>query len=215
MRTVVRHHVKTRNLRVQEIRRRRLFRPVQKFFAIDDLQDAALIGAVAEIDAVTLRSRRHHAVQRHRYRPVRAGLLPRQTKVADEHRVGRIGEVVDLGHAVGAPTGHTGDEVSNAGVAFPPAFMCSLQILDHGGQQRRFGRIGHIPDFMGGIAKHPQHVPLALDALGQRIAATHAHHLRAALFCLAGLSRNMRQLHRLFRIGHINNRGAVVLGLAV
>src|ERR1700755_775670 len=45
-------HRQPRDFRPAEIIRRRLFRSVEKFFAIDDLQKAALVGAVSEIDAI-------------------------------------------------------------------------------------------------------------------------------------------------------------------
>ena len=103
--------------------RRRLLRAVEQLLAVDDLQDAALVGAVAEVDAVALRAGRDHAVQFGRHRAGRAGLLAGQAEVADVHRLGRIAEIVDLRHAAGAPVRHAGNEIGNAGVAFPPALV--------------------------------------------------------------------------------------------
>jgi hypothetical protein len=75
--------IASRDLRIAQILRRRLLRPVEQLLAVDDLQDAALVGAVAEIDAVALRPGRDRPVQFGRHRAGRAGLLAGQAEIAD------------------------------------------------------------------------------------------------------------------------------------
>ena len=112
------------NLRVEQVGVRRLLRSVQELIAIHNLHDAVAIGAVAEVDAIAARAGGHGAVQfGWNRRPGRSGLLPRQAEVANEHRMGRIAEIIDLRHAANAPAGHAGDKVGDAGVAFPPALV--------------------------------------------------------------------------------------------
>ena len=96
-----------------------------------------------------------------------ARLLADQTEVADEHRLGRVRQVVDLRHAVGAPLRVARHQVGDAGVALPEVLVRALEALDDGRQQRRLGRVGHVPDFVRLVAEHAQHVELALVALGQ------------------------------------------------
>ena len=46
--------------------------------------------------------------------------------------MGRIAQVIDLHHAHGAPIGHAGNQVGNAGVAFPPALVSVAEVAaDH------------------------------------------------------------------------------------
>src|SRR5438105_3734976 len=52
VRTVHRRQVETRDLRAQQILRRRLLRALQQLLAIDDLQHAVGVGAIAEVDAI-------------------------------------------------------------------------------------------------------------------------------------------------------------------
>ena len=58
-------------------------RAVQQFLAVDDLQHAALVGAIGEIDAVALRPRRERAMQFGRHRSGGAGLLSGQAELSD------------------------------------------------------------------------------------------------------------------------------------
>src|SRR5262249_61268174 len=59
----LRHHGELAHHRIAQVLRRRLLRAVEQLVAIDDLQHAALVGAVAEIDAVALRAGRDRAVR--------------------------------------------------------------------------------------------------------------------------------------------------------
>jgi len=128
VRTIGRHHVEFAHHRVAQVGSGRLLRTVQKFFAVDDLHDAALVGAVAEIDAVALRPGRDHPVQIGRNGAGRAGLLADQTEIANFNGLGRIAEIDHLGHAPRAPVFDAGDKVGNSGVALPPAFVGVLKI---------------------------------------------------------------------------------------
>ena len=58
VRAVERHHVEPTHNRIAQVLRRRLLRTVEKLFTIDDLQHAALVGAIAEVDPVALRAGR-------------------------------------------------------------------------------------------------------------------------------------------------------------
>ena len=99
VRAGVRREIEPGDLRIHQIRVGGILRSVQQLVAIDDLHDAVAAGAVAEVDAIALRSRRDRAVQIGRHRTGRAGLLSRQAEVADEHRLRGIAQVVDLRHA--------------------------------------------------------------------------------------------------------------------
>jgi len=147
-----RRHHQPRHLGRREIGRRRLFRPFEQLFRVDDLQDAALVGAVAEIDAVALRPGRNRPMQVGRHRAGGARLLADQAEVADLHRVLRIGEIVDLRHALGAPVGRAADQEGDAGVALPPALVRVLQSVD-AGHQHGLGGFGDVPDLMRLAAK--------------------------------------------------------------
>src|SRR6266571_4525520 len=92
----------------KQILRRRLMRPGEQLRAVDDLQNARLVGAVAEVDAVALRPGGDRAVQLGRHRAARSRLLPREAEIADEFRLRRIRQVEDLGHAPDAPVGQAG-----------------------------------------------------------------------------------------------------------
>ncbi len=106
----------------RQVRRRRLLRALQQLLAVDDLQHAAGAAAIAEIDAVLV-DHRDRTMQIGRHRAGRARLLAGQAEVADLHRLRRVLEIVDLGHALGAPAGHGGDEIGNAGLALPPVLV--------------------------------------------------------------------------------------------
>ena len=157
-----RRHRHPRDLRQTQIVRRRLLRPVDQLVAVDDLQEAALVGAVAEIDPVALRAGRDRAVQFGRHRAGRARLLAGQAEIADLHRMGGIAEVVDLGHAPGAPVRRAGDQEGDAGVAFPPVLVGVLEAAEPR-DQYRIGGIGDVPDFMGLAAEGAQHIDRVAD----------------------------------------------------
>ena len=196
-----------------QIVRRRLLRPVEEFFAVDDLQEAALVGAVTEIDPVARGPRRDRAVQFGRHRAGRAGLLAGQAEIPDLDGMRGIAEIIDLRHAAGAPVRVARDEEGNAGVAFPPVLVGVLQAAD-AADQHWIGGIGDVPDLMAFAAEGAQHVDGIAIALRQVLAVADAHHLRAAGFIFALLARQMAQIFRLRGIGDVDDRGAVRLGLA-
>ena len=185
---------------------------MQQLVAIDDLQDAALAAAVAEIDPVELRHR-DRPVQLGRHRSGRARLLAGQAEVANLHRMGRIAEIVNLGHPLDAPARHRRDQVADAGVAFPPGLVRVLVVAADLRQERRLGRIGDVPDLVTLGAEGAQHVELAAVGFRQARARAHPHHLGAAAFGAALGARNVLEIFRMRRIGHVDDRGAVELGL--
>ena len=206
-------HRQPRDFRIAKIVRRRLLRPVDQLVAVDDLQEAALVGAVAEIDAVALRAERDRPVQFGRHRAGRARLLAGQAEIPDLDGMRGIGEVVDLRHAAGAPVRRAGDQEGDAGVAFPPALVGVLQAADPR-DQHGIGGIGDVPDLMRLAAEGAQHVDRVAVALGQRLAVADPHHLRAAALVFSGLPGNVVQIFRVRGIGDVDDRGAVRLGLA-
>src|SRR5262249_21423265 len=97
-------------------------------------------------------------------------------------------------HAPHPPAFDAGHEISDAGIAFPRALMAVFQAFHDLGQQRGLGRIGDVPNFMRTAAEDPQHIGLARIALGQRLAVTDAHHLRATLLIMALQPWNVREV---------------------
>ena len=188
-------HRQPRDLGIAQIVRRRLLRAVEQLVAIDDLQHAALVGAVAEIDAVALRAGRDRPVQFGRHRAGRARLLAGQAEVADLHGMRGIAEVVDLRHAAGAPVRRARHQIGDAGVAFPPALVRVLQAAEPR-DQHGIGGIGDVPDLMRLAAEGAQHVDRVGIALGQCLAVADAHHLRAAALVFSLLPGNVMQIFR-------------------
>ncbi len=141
----------------------------------------------------------------------RSRLLPGQAEIADEDRIRRVGEVVHLGHAPHAPAFEPGDEVGDAAVALPPVLVSALQALDDRGEQARLRRVGHVPDFVRGVAEGAKEVHLALVALGQLAAVAHADHLCPARLRQSRLAGNVSEVAGFLGIGHIEDRSAVVL----
>ncbi len=98
-------------------------------------------------------------------------------------------------------------------VAFPPVLVGVLQPAEPC-DQHRIGGIGDVPDLMRLAAEGAQHVDRIAIALRQVLAVADPHHLGAAGFIFACLPRNVMQIFRMRRIGHVDDRGAVRLGLA-
>src|SRR3954470_7819651 len=140
-------HHELADFRIAQILWRRLLRAFQELLTIDDLQNAALAAAVAEINAVD-GWHRDRPMQLGRHRAGGARLLTRQAEIADLHRLRRIAEIVDFGHALDAPARHTRDDVGNAGVAFPPALVRVAIVAADRGDPHRIGAIGDVPDFV-------------------------------------------------------------------
>ena len=157
---------------------------------------------------------RDHAVQIGRHRAGRAGLLADQAEVADFHRLRRIAEIEHLGHAARRASLHAGDEVGDAGVAFPPALVRVLEVPAHARDEARACRIGDVPDLVALAAERAQQIDLVGIALRQRLAVADAHHLRRRPARKPFLAGNVGEVFRLRRIGHVDDRGAVELGLA-
>src|SRR5262249_11018643 len=142
VRPVEGQHVELTDDRIAQVLRRRLLGTVQKLFAVDDLQRAAFVGAVAELHAFARRAGRNRPVHLGRHRAGGSGLLSNQAEVTDMNRRRWIAEVEDLGHALYPPAFDAGHEISDASVAFPPALMGVLQPFDDLGHMR-CGRANH------------------------------------------------------------------------
>src|SRR5262249_35286756 len=161
MRALQRRHVELADHRIAQVLRSRLPRPGQKLFPIDDLQHAALVGAIAEIDTVAARAGRDHAVQLGGHGAARPRLLARETVFANLYRLGGVAEIVALGHAARAPARHAGNKVGNSGVAFPPALVRVLEIPAYARDQARALRPGHVPYLVTLPAEGTQKIGLA------------------------------------------------------
>src|SRR5260370_5746543 len=79
------------------------------------------------------------------------------------------------------------DEKRDARVALPPALVRALELGDDGAEESGPRRGGDVPDLMRRVAVVAQQIDLALVALGQLGAATHAHHLRPSRLVLPRL----------------------------
>ena len=213
VRTIEWQHLEPADFGVAEVFRSRFLGAVQQLLAVDDLQHAALVRAVSEVDAVDLRPERDRSVQLRRYRTGGARLLAGQSEVADLHRFGRITEVIDHGHATGAPARHAGDQVGDSGIAFPPVLVGVTQALD-AREQGGIGGIGHVPDFVRPSAEDPQHVELGGIAFRQALAVADAHHLRTAVFVVPFQAGDVLEIFRISGIGDVENRRAVEFRLA-
>ncbi len=213
MRADIRRKIEPGDLRVQQVCLGRLFGSVQELVAIDDLDDAVRAGAVSEVHPVDLRTERDRAVQLRRDWARRSGLLAWQPEVADEHRLGWIAQVVDLRHAARAPLGIAADDIGDAGVALPPVLVRVDEAVDDDGHAARVRRIGDVPDLVGGAPERAQQVHLALVRARQIAAVAQPHHLGAAGLALAGLARDVHEIFRPLRNRHVDDGGAVALGL--
>src|SRR5207237_7829240 len=144
--------------RIEEILVRRLLWLAQKFLPIDDLDDAALVGPVSEIDAIACWTRGDRTVKIRRRRACRARLLPGQAERANEHRLGRIAEVVDQRHAGRAPARRTRDEIRDAAVALPPVLVRAAQSAHDDGDSARLRRVGDVPDLLCGVPERAEQI---------------------------------------------------------
>src|SRR5262249_30872606 len=163
VRTRERQHVEPADLRIKQAVGRRLLWAFQQLVAIDDLHDAALVGAEREIDAVALRTGRHETVDSDRYRTGRARLLADQAEVADLDRIGGVAEVVDLRHA-GAPAGRRRDQIGDAAFALPVVLVRVGQAHETR-QHFGLGRIGHVPDLVAFATERAQQIDFVGIAL--------------------------------------------------
>src|SRR5258708_5678049 len=82
------------------------------------------------------------------------------------------------------------------------------------GSRRGAPRVGHIPHLLRLVAERPQEVGFVLVGSRQFRTGAHPHHLRPAVFRFSGLAGNVREVLGLLRVGHIEDRCAVVLLLA-
>ena len=150
-----------------------------------------------------------------RNRACRAWLLAGQAEVANERWLRGVAQVIDLRHAARTPVGRTGDDVSDAGVAFPPAFVCVAKPADDNGDTAWLRGIGHVPDFVTGRAVAAQQIYLVLVRARQIAAVAQTHHLCASRFAgAAWLAWNMREVFRLLGFGDVDNRRSVGFLLA-
>ncbi len=112
------------------------------------------------------------------------------------------------------PVGHAGDQIGDAGIAFPPILMGAVQPVE-ATDELGMGRVRRVPDFMRRIAEGAQHIDRLGIALGQHLAVADAHHLRAARLVEPFLAGNMREVFGVMRIGHVDQGGAIELTLPV
>ncbi len=137
VRADVRRQVEPADLRIQQILVGRLLRTVQQLLAIDDLDDCLRPTCRSRSTRGCRSVRGNRAVQASRRRAHAAGLLSGQPEIADEHRLGRIAQIVDLRHAIDAPARRAGDQIRDAGVAFPPVLVRAAESADDDRHARR------------------------------------------------------------------------------
>ncbi len=159
--------------------------PFNNFSRSTNLDHAVARVVVSQIHAIAFGSGRKSSVQASRRGAFGSRFLPRQTEIANEHGFRGIAQIVNLHHARRAPAHRAGDQIRDAGVAFPPILMSVAQAADDHGDAVGLGRVGHIPDFMRAVAEIAQQIKLAFVAMRQVVAAAHAHHGRAAEFARA------------------------------
>ena len=82
--------------------------------------------------------------------------------------------------------------------------MRDIQPAHGRGDQRRIGRIGDIPHFVGHGAVLTQQVGVAAQTLGQYIAVAQLHHARATL-----IGDQMLEVLRMARVGNVDDGRAV------
>jgi hypothetical protein len=190
---------------------------VEQLFAVEDLHDSGAARTVSDVDAIAFRSGGEGAVNFTGDGAGGAGLLTGQAEIAKEHGLFGTAEVEDLDHAAGAPLGIAGDEIGDAGVALPPAFVRVVQTADDDGEAMRTGGIGDVPEFVGGIAEGAEEIDLGFVGVGENAAVADAGHLRTTGFelsRLAGFAGNVRQIERMGRVGDVEDGGAVVFDQA-
>src|SRR3989475_9441715 len=151
-------------------------RIVQELVTVHDLQHALAAGAVAEIDPVLprpvrkpVRSQGDRAVEVDGRWARGPGLLPDETEVAEEDRVGGVTEVEDLRHAADPPSvgPPVGDQVGDARVAFPPALVGIPEIVDGSRDEHGVARVGDIKDLVPLRALLAEQVSLARNTFGK------------------------------------------------
>src|SRR6185503_178522 len=102
-----------------------------------------------------------------------------------------------------------------AAVAFPPALVRALQLVDHDADARRLLGRGDVPDLVREVAEGAQQVDLVRIARvfhgGQLRAVADPHHLRAAGLAHSRLAGDVRDVARPARIGDVDQQGAIVL----
>ena len=183
----VRRHVEPSDLRVEKIvdggreAIRGLRIALHELVPVDDLEHALGAGAVGDIDAIPERDRARGAPSG--AVPDCARLLAGQSEVADEARLSRIAEVVDLRHPVGPPARRAAirDEVGDARVALPPVLVRADRApAPPSVSELRLLRRAHVPHLVGEIAEGAQEIGLGGIALGQRLAVADADHGGAA-----------------------------------
>ena len=103
VRAVIHVEIEPADLRCKQVLRCRLGGAGDELLPVDDLHDAGLVRAVAEVQAITFRARGDEPVQLGRHRAGRAGLLADEAEVADEARFHWIGQIEYLRHAPRAP----------------------------------------------------------------------------------------------------------------
>src|SRR5947207_4925999 len=186
------------DLRIEQIGAGRLRWTFEQLLAIDDLDHSRFVGAIAEVDAIAGGSGRDGSVQFHRHVASGAGLLPREPEVADETRLGRITQVVDLRHPTRTPAVDAGYEVLDTGLTLPPVLVCAFKRAE-ARDEPRLRWIADVPDLLPGIAEGAQEIEPGRVAMRQFLTRTHTHHLRAAGLAHPFLAGDVREQARRVR----------------
>src|SRR5437762_12775465 len=175
------------------------------------------------------------------HRVSNVGLLSDKAEIPDVLRIRGIMQVVDLHVLVGTALVPAGREIRSgarqravvcdqkryAGIALPPALVSVGELWCDGGQQYRVGWIRdveYLVRFCSGVSRAgrgsaaPQQVVVAMlprrlcRAVGrQYVPAAHMCHLVTGGIERATRPRDMRQINRVTRVGHIQNGSSVSL----
>ena len=137
-----------------------------------------------------------------------------KSESADEHGLRRIRKIVHVGHARGPVGVVAARDVGDTASAFPLVLVGASELAELD-EHRGLFRYRHVPHLLTRIAEGAQQVGLFLIGPGQLAARADARHLRAARLApghLAALfARNVKEQFRRPRVGHIQDRGAVLL----
>src|SRR5207253_11204331 len=112
---------------------------------------------VGEVDAV---ADPNGPVQSRGNRSLRARLLADEPEIANEPRLRRVAEIIDLRHAAGSPLRAARRQIGDPAVALPPVLVRVAQPTDHDGQQARLAWLGDVPDLLRQTPEGAQQIGL-------------------------------------------------------
>ena len=115
--------------------RQRILELGQQLFPVHDRNHTVVAGAIGDVDPILLGPSRNRAMDAFaaiRIMVMGLGLRADHAEVADVYRLCRIAQVVDLQVIAARPSflRVVGDQIRDAGVAFPPALVRASEVVD-------------------------------------------------------------------------------------